>query len=252
MSNADYLKKFKNRLEVLASHGAFVVEKTVAVGIMKVNPNDSAKLFDHHDTNACLTKTERQAYMLQAEQMSIAIAFLDHADPRRYGDLLVDLENDFTKSKGSYPTTLGRAYEYLNEYKVKNVAQAGKNDGQEHNMAFVQKKDKKKPQEFEPWMKDKKCYNCNEKGHISTVCPNEPASADDNDEEQDAAPRKQKSSGEDKDKKSSTNKGGKQVGFVQKEDEQDDDESESDGSIFCNIVTKSTALVTNNSSATNL
>ena len=267
LSNADYLKKFKNRLDVLTSHGTTIAEKAVAMGIMKLNPTDANKSFEHDDNNACLTEAEREDYYKRAEDMSHAIAFLLQADPRRYGELLMDLENDFTKSRGSYPVTLVKAYEYLNEYKIKSVVHTG--DGQEHNVAFTQNKDKKSSQQFEPWMKNKICHNCSKEGHISPVCPNkeqvdsdtERAESDteQEDTDEDSEPKMKKSSGgkkasdkgENKEKKSTKkSKNGitKQVGFAQREH----DESDSEESMFCNIVTTSTVLVTAESSTSNL
>ena len=46
-----------------------------------------------------------------------ACAFISQADPKRYGRLKEELENDYTKGTDSYPQDMVKAYQLLNEYK---------------------------------------------------------------------------------------------------------------------------------------
>ena len=49
--------------------------------------------------------------------MYLACAFISQADPKRYGRLKEELENDYTKGTDSYPHDMVKAYQLLNEYK---------------------------------------------------------------------------------------------------------------------------------------
>ena len=53
----------------------------------------------------------------QAKEMYLACAFIYQADPRRYGRLKEELENDFTKGSDTCPQGMVKAYQLLNEYK---------------------------------------------------------------------------------------------------------------------------------------
>ena len=50
----------------------------------------------------------------QAKEMYLACAFISQADPRRYGRLKEELENDFTKGSDTYPQDMVKAYQFLN------------------------------------------------------------------------------------------------------------------------------------------
>ena len=53
----------------------------------------------------------------QAQEMYLACAFISQADPKRYGRLKEELENNYTKGTDSYPQDMVKAYQLLNEYK---------------------------------------------------------------------------------------------------------------------------------------
>ena len=53
----------------------------------------------------------------QAQEMYLACAFISQADPKRYGRLKEELENDYTKGTDSYPQDMVKAYQLINEYK---------------------------------------------------------------------------------------------------------------------------------------
>jgi hypothetical protein len=122
MSNADYLQSFKNRLEMASSHGVVLFHREIAVMLMRQTPADAHKDFESEDPGN-LTPDEREAYLKQSKEVCQAIAFLAQSDMKRYGDLLLELQNDYTKGVVSYPKTLTKAHQYLNDYKGKPVAQ---------------------------------------------------------------------------------------------------------------------------------
>ena len=77
------------------------------------------------------TETVREAFL--------AITFLSKANPKRYADLLVDIENEYTRnpSQSSYPKTLNEAYNYLVNYREKKRHSDTNIDGTD-GMAFGQ------------------------------------------------------------------------------------------------------------------
>ena len=52
-----------------------------------------------------------------AKYMYLACALLCQSDRKRYGRLLEELENDYTKGNSNYPTNLVTAYRMISEYK---------------------------------------------------------------------------------------------------------------------------------------
>ena len=98
--------------------------------------------------------------------MYLACAFISQADPRRYGRLKEELENDFTKGSDTYPQDMVKAYQLLNKYKN----WVPKNHMPESTgVAFSQtvSVDKKK----DDWKQKATCHHCGKKGHIRPDCP---------------------------------------------------------------------------------
>ena len=54
---------------------------------------------------------------MQKIEKYMYLAFLCQSDIKRYGRLLEELENDFTKGNSNYPTDLVTAYRMISEYK---------------------------------------------------------------------------------------------------------------------------------------
>ena len=55
-----------------------------------------------------------------ARKIYLACAFVINSDLRRYGRLIEELENDYTKGNDNYPQNMVKAYQLLNEYKQWN------------------------------------------------------------------------------------------------------------------------------------
>ena len=55
-----------------------------------------------------------------AREIYLACAFVISSDLRRYGCLIEELENDYTKGNDNYPRNMAKAYQLLNKYKQWN------------------------------------------------------------------------------------------------------------------------------------
>jgi hypothetical protein len=96
----------------------------------------------------------------------LATAFVLQCNRRRYGKLLEELENDFTKGHNKYPSDTVKAYQLLNKYKHwKPNSKVPQSEG----VAFAQRGDKSEGSQ--EWAADKTCYECGKKGHIKPHCP---------------------------------------------------------------------------------
>ena len=104
MTNSDYLEKFKGLIAVYEHCGG-------EPGITKAR---TKAFLDTSETDT--DKAERDA-RTKARDEYIAVTFLLKSDTKRYGQLLRDLQNDYTRGLGGYPTTLSEAYDILINYK---------------------------------------------------------------------------------------------------------------------------------------
>ena len=86
--------------------------------------------------------------------MYLACAFLCQSDRKRYGRLLEELENDYTKGNSNYPTNLVTVYRMVSEYKNwQTRSSVPESDG----LAFEQQT-RVRPNnvnQIEDWIKDK-------------------------------------------------------------------------------------------------
>ena len=64
-----------------------------------------------------LTAEKHAIVQDNAKDMYLACALLCQSDRKRYGRLLEELENDYTKGKSNYPINLVTAYRTISEYK---------------------------------------------------------------------------------------------------------------------------------------
>ena len=139
--------------------------------------------------------------------MYLACVSIYQADPRRYGRLKEELENDFTKGSDTYPQDTVKAYQLLNEYKNWTPKH---HIPESTGMAFSQtvSVDKKK----DDWKQKETCQHCGKEGHIRPDCPK---IDQDSDKDDTVKPKHDKKSSR-SDKKSILRK--KAVQFVATED----------------------------------
>jgi hypothetical protein len=85
------------------------------------------------------TAVERTTARNTAKDEYMAIYFLMNSNKRRYGGLIRDIENEYTRgSNTSYPDTLTGAYDYLVNYRA---SQLSSNDQDKGRLAFYTKDD---------------------------------------------------------------------------------------------------------------
>jgi hypothetical protein len=97
-SNSDYLEVFRTIVEVLEYYNADISE--------------SVDLLTEPEYKTMSTAEKKKA----AYDRTLATAFLDNADPIRYGSLLSHLSNQYTLGTNQYPRDLTAAYGLLVNY----------------------------------------------------------------------------------------------------------------------------------------
>ena len=64
-----------------------------------------------------LDEDKRATINAAARYIYLSCAFIFASDPKRYGRLVEELENDYTNGNNNYPTNMVKAYQLINEYK---------------------------------------------------------------------------------------------------------------------------------------
>ena len=110
---AEYLTHFKSLVDVLDHYKASVGEDpafldTAGVLLEEEEPDGS-------DPN--LTAQWKARRVLAARYRTLAIAFLKRSYKPKYGALVTDLENQYTRGTDQYPNDLTSAYNMLLNYR---------------------------------------------------------------------------------------------------------------------------------------
>ena len=128
MANNEYYEKFKDLVTNSERLGG-------EIGVQTDRVNEI--LQDIATDPDAPTDNEREAARSQAKDEYLAILFLLNSDKKRYGNLMRDIENEYTRGTDSYPTTLSAAYDYLVNYRVDRQHQETDDGG----LAFYQDED---------------------------------------------------------------------------------------------------------------
>jgi hypothetical protein len=166
----DYLKDFQGLVQVLEHYGA-------ALGANGPY-QDSLKAMVMKDAPAGLTT---EAYHVKAvaaaKKKSMAISFLKRADRKRYGNLWIELENNFTRSLDHYPSDLTGAYGLLlnNKAPLTQVHSKRRDDSPEETevsrVSFFLQNGAPIPGTDGVTHGRVNCYNCQAQGHYAGNCP---------------------------------------------------------------------------------
>ena len=170
-TNANYMAKFRNTIEVIEHFGRTIGEdRALMIEELKAAGRDASDA-SSKDIKTAIDTAKRKAH---------AMAFLKRADKGRYGLLITELENQFTRGTDQYPTNITEAYNLLVNYKKPATSRERhqrtprdehrrghvgdrNTDTQQDKLTFVQR-------EAEPPIEDIVCYNCQRKGHYASTC----------------------------------------------------------------------------------
>src|SRR5210317_193221 len=151
MSDQRFIDKYNDAVRLMKTSGIIM---NVAELIIKQEHGDtSSKSFD-----------ENLQFQEEAQNMFLAFGHLRNMDPKRYSKIKEDLWNDFCKGQNNYPKTITESYElqtvyWRNKSNNKNN-KSNNNNNNEGGLSF-----------FNAKHKNKTCFTCGEKGHISPECP---------------------------------------------------------------------------------
>ena len=109
LSNAEYLEKFNNFVNIAMAYNRKIHDQAITY-----IATETANAGVDYDT---LTAAKQAIVQDNAKYMYLACAFLCQSDRKRYGRLLKELENNFTKENSNYPTDLVTTYRMISEYK---------------------------------------------------------------------------------------------------------------------------------------
>ena len=171
-TEAEYMANFKDLVDAIIYYGGSLGEDPILVR------SELVKLGYDMDSYDKLPNSTRKKLNINYEPGSdeykeatsiardkfFAMAFLMSSDPRRYKNLIVELDNDHSKGTDNYPVTLTAAYSLLVNYRAQSF-QSGHNasendDASDDEVLFLSSGS------FVPT-----CHLCGKKGHIAPKCP---------------------------------------------------------------------------------
>jgi hypothetical protein len=121
-TNANYMLKFKNTIEVIKHYGGNIGEdKALVLEELKTQLKTSSQ-----DVLDKASLKEIETAMEMAKRKAHAITFLKQADKSRYRMLITELENHFTRGTDQYPTSVTETYNLLVNYKKPAAAREWK------------------------------------------------------------------------------------------------------------------------------
>jgi hypothetical protein len=156
-TNAGFLEQFLTSVEVLEQYGGTIGKDEGAIEDEIVAAGYTAPA----------SVAERETASNTAREKFLAMSFLYAVDKFRYGKLLDELENDFTKGVDHYPDTITKAYTLVVNFKFQQ-RQVGRlfNDSEAVSFANVDGK-----RTAPPDITTVKCYCCQKMGNYASDCP---------------------------------------------------------------------------------
>ena len=110
MTNPDYLEKFMNLTEMAVSYEGTLHDAAVfKIALLASNLKNTLE--------ADLEEDERIIINAAAREIYLSCAFVVASNPKCYGRLVEELENDYTKGNNNDPTNIVKSYQLINEYK---------------------------------------------------------------------------------------------------------------------------------------
>jgi hypothetical protein len=156
MTDACFLEKFLTCVAVLEQYGGTIGRDQGAV----------EEEIEAAGYTILTTAEETEQASDIARSKFLAMSYLLAVDIQRYGKLLDELENDFTKGTDNYPDSVTKAYNLVVNHKGQHhVVSHLFNDSEAVSFANVD--GKKVP----PDIATIKCYACQKMGHYANECP---------------------------------------------------------------------------------
>ena len=108
LPNPDYLDRFMNLVDMAESYDAKLYDQSMFKIAQDSTVYSTTSESDLQDDEINMIETT-------AREIYLACTFVINSDLRRYGRLIEDLENDYTKGNDNYPRNMVKAYQLLNE-----------------------------------------------------------------------------------------------------------------------------------------
>ena len=105
----------------------------------------------------------------------LASWFLRGANNELYGDLKIELENDYAKGLDNYPASVDEAVALLNAYLQKKYGERKPHPQYDTGVAFAQKEESelKVGRSRKREKKQVLCHRCKQRGHYAHECKND-------------------------------------------------------------------------------
>ena len=107
LPNPDYLNRFINLVNMAESYNAKIYDQAMFKIAQDYTVYSMAAEADLKDDELKMIETT-------AQEIYLACTFVINSDLRRYGSLIEELENDYTKGNDNYPRNMVKTYQLLN------------------------------------------------------------------------------------------------------------------------------------------
>jgi hypothetical protein len=162
----DYVKRFKESRDIMKSHiGTDILDRFIE------------NTLEYRDETDALSQQNMKD---GAFDRWMAYLLIRNSDQSKYGSLSTGLVSQFSMQNNQYPKTCTTATDILSNHKLDNKGSTGykkkwsRNDQRKDENESISTKtsETSSATSFAQGGKDKSCYCCGQKGHMSPECPN--------------------------------------------------------------------------------